>query len=117
MTTKERKSLFLALLEKNAGNVSITCKKVGIDRKTFYNWKEQDKKFADAFEEIEEGLIDFTESKMMQGISEGNTALICFHLKTKGKKRGYIEKSEIEHSGEIVVELPQLFKDMFKKGA
>ena len=33
---------------------------------------------------------------LIKNIREGKTAEIIFYLKTKGKKRGYVERSEIE---------------------
>ena len=41
--------------------------------------------------DVEEGLIDLCETKLMQQINEGNLTAIIFFLKTKGKQRGYIE--------------------------
>ena len=37
MTTKEKKYKFLEVFEKYLGNISQSCKVIGIDRKTYYN--------------------------------------------------------------------------------
>ena len=109
--TKKNKDLFLKALEKNAGNVSESCKKINIGRDTFYKWYKKDNKFKKQVEEIRESLIDLTESKLMEQIKDGNITAIIFYLKTKGKSRGYVEKQEIEHSGnldqKIKIYLPQ----------
>lgn len=41
--------------------------------------------------DVDEGLIDLSESRLMQAINDGNLTAIIFYLKTKGKSRGYIE--------------------------
>ena len=40
--------------------------------------------------------MDFAESQLHQQIKDGSVAATIFYLKTKGKKRGYIEKSELD---------------------
>ncbi len=82
--------------EKKAGNVSATCASLGISRKTFYEWKDKKKKLSEALEEVDESLIDFAESKLMEHIQEGDTQTLMFFLRTKGKKRGYVEKTETD---------------------
>jgi hypothetical protein len=37
----------------------------------------------------------------MKQIQEGNTACIIFYCKTKLKHRGFVERQEVDHSGNI----------------
>ena len=113
------KKAMLEALKKTFGRVSMAAEMVGINRCTHYKWLEQDAEYKEAFEEINEAAIDFVESKLFEKINgvklvgrgadedgepivydqpPSDTAII-FYLKTKGKKRGYVEKQEIEHSG------------------
>lgn len=76
--------------EKKGGNVSSTCLALNISRQTFYTRKEKSKELRDKLDEIDEALLDFAESKLIQHINEGNLTALLFFLKTKGKKRGYV---------------------------
>ena len=46
-------------------------------------------------DDIADITLDFVESQLHQQIKDKDTAATIFYLKTKGKKRGYIEKQEI----------------------
>jgi|TARA_R110001632_G_scaffold13990_2_gene47455 hypothetical protein len=93
-----KKEAFLMAFESSACNVSISCKKVGISRNTFYEWKKKDLVFAEAVHDQNEGLLDFAETMLYKAIKEGKTPELIFFLKTKGQSRGYIEKQRIETS-------------------
>ncbi len=71
-----------------------------MDRGTYYNWMEKDSKFKEIIEtcEPEEVFKDFIESKLTDLISDGNPAAIIFAAKTKCKDRGYVEKTEHDHT-------------------
>ena len=99
MTPKKRKelqSLFVEALLNSAGNISHACKKIGISRNTYYEWRKDDRDFDGLCEEQQEAIIDLVETKLMSNIQEGKTAEIIFFLKTKAKHRGYVEKQEYE---------------------
>lgn len=96
----KKKALILAL-EQTLGVVTHACQKTGVNRKTFYDWLQQDPEFRQQVEDINNVVLDFAESKLYSQIKENNTTATIFFLKTKGKHRGYVEKQEIEHSGEI----------------
>jgi len=48
--------------------------------------------------DIENIALDFAESQLHKQIKEGNSTSTIFYLKTKGKKRGYIERQEHDHT-------------------
>lgn len=92
-------------LRRSGGNVSIACKNVGISRKTHYEWVNNDMKYADAVEEVVEEVGDYVEGELIKHIRAGNLTAIIFYCKTKLKSRGYYEKGEIEHNGNLVIEV------------
>lgn len=96
-----KKSMITAL-ESTLGVVTGACKKVGIARQTHYRWLTEDDDYRKEVDSINDLCLDFAESQLHAQIMEGNTAATIFYLKTKGKKRGYIEKTEVEHSGEMI---------------
>jgi hypothetical protein len=114
-STDIKKKLFMERHYENACNISKTCKDIGIDRGTYYQWREKDKKFNKMCEEAEESLLDFTESMLMKNISQGKEISILFHLKTKAKQRGYIEKNEIDMINRVHLEIdPKKKEDILK---
>jgi len=85
----------LSVYEAKGCNISATCTALNIDRKTLIAWRSNDENLDEKMTELEESLIDFSESKLMEQINDGNLTAIIFHLKTKGKKRGYTETTEV----------------------
>lgn len=95
---EKRRKIFLEVMHKKAGNVSEACAAVGIDRSTYYHWRKRYPEFQEAVEEVNEFLVDFTESKLFGKIQGDNLTAMIFFLKCKGKHRGWVEKSEQEHT-------------------
>lgn len=92
-----KKKAFLEAFKKTFGNVSMSCEAVGLSRTQFYRYMKNDAEFKEEIDLIEpnELILDFAENALMKRIANGDTTAIIFTLKTKGKKRGYIEKQEI----------------------
>jgi len=90
-----RKKALLEALEKSLGIVTSACKSVGINRSTHYEWYKTDQEYKDAVDSIADITLDFAESQLHQQIKNGEVSSTIFFLKTKGKKRGYIERQEI----------------------
>ena len=89
----------LQALEKSLGIVTTAAKTAGIDRTTHYEWMKTDEEYKKAVESIGDGVLDFAESSLHKLIKDGNPASTIFYLKTKGKKRGYIETQDITLGG------------------
>lgn len=103
-----QKEYALKVLQKNFGNVSLTCETIGISRFEFYKWRKEDPEFNKAVEDINEFSLDMVESAMMKAIfEEGNSRLIMFYLNSKGKKRGYGLKNESDgdKSGAVLLRI------------
>ena len=93
--TEQHKKAVLEALEKSLGVVTTACKMAGIGRTQYYTWLKEDEEFRSFVEDIENITLDFAESQLHKQIKEGSTAATIFYLKTKGSKRGYIEKQDI----------------------
>ena len=104
------------------GIVTNAAKEVGIHRSTHYDWMEADPDYKQAVDSLQDIAIDFAESKLFEKINgvavkKGETddgediiynvppsdTAIIFYLKTKAKKRGYIERQEIDNLNDKVV--------------
>lgn len=103
---QQKKKALIEALEKSLGIATTACKSVGVDRTTFYKYLKDDEEFASDVKDIENVALDFAESQLHQRIKSGSDAAIIFYLKTKGKKRGYIEKTESEQT---IIEKKQVF--------
>ena len=95
--TEHTKKALLQALEKSLGVVTTACKKLGIGRTTYYDWYNTDKEFAAQVDDLQNVALDFAESQLHQQIADDNTSATIFYLKTKGKKRGFVERTE--HTG------------------
>jgi len=81
-------------LKESLGIVSTACDKVGICRTSHYDWYNEEGQYKTDVDNIAEDSIDFAESALFKKIKDGDTTAIIFYLKTKGKKRGYVERTE-----------------------
>jgi hypothetical protein len=93
--TETRKKAMIQALEKSLGVVTTAARQVGIERTTHYVWMKEDEEYKEAVQSIEDIALDFVETKLHTLIQNEDTAATIFYLKTKGKKRGYIERQEL----------------------
>tara|TARA_R110000824_G_scaffold227945_2_gene415757 strand:+ start:828 stop:1223 length:396 start_codon:yes stop_codon:yes gene_type:complete len=111
----KRQKDFLAIFKSNLCLVTQSCNQSNVSRAMYYRWLEQEL-FNQAVEETKETTKDFGEHALYKLIKEGNPSAVIFFNKTKNKNRGYIEKTELEHSGsgriEIVTNIPKEVQEL-----
>ena len=90
------KRAIVEAMEQSLGVVTTACRKVGIGRTTYYEYYNTDLKFKEEIDDLQNVALDFAESQLHKQIKEGNSTATIFFLKTKGKKRGYVERQEVD---------------------
>lgn len=135
--TKPHIEQFEQIANACGGILSDIAASFKVARGTVYAWCEEDSEFRRALEDSRERFVDLAESnlrKLVAGVpaietdEDGNkrfagwverpseTAII-FTLKTRGKKRGYVERSEVEADVNMKgsVDIKEWVKDRLKK--
>ena len=106
------KDTFIQILRANRCNISTACKKMNIDRTTYYRWMKEpefEKMYLSAKEEMKDraedslsiminGIpkIDEETKKVIGWIERPVPSATIFYLKTQCKDRGYIERQEVD---------------------
>jgi len=118
--TQQTKAGMIEALKVSLGVISDACKICGINRWTHYDWVKTDPEYKKQVEELSDLAFEFVESqlfKVIKGYSmpedkifqyEGSpvivptkknvgpdTQAITFYLRTKGRKKGYVERTEV----------------------
>lgn len=86
-------------LKDKKGFITHAARQLGISRQQLHNLINAHPTVKAALIDAREEMKDFTESKLYQGIADGNTALLIFYAKTQMKDRGYTERQEITGPG------------------
>ena len=113
-STQIKKNLFLDTYFLKVCNISATCKGIGIDRKTFYNWKKDDNDFAEKAKEVEESLMEMAESQLFKNITSGKEASLFFYLCNRSPER-WKNIQKVEHTGEIQIGFDKLVRMLEEK--
>lgn len=96
-------------LTESHGNISHAAGALRTSRKTLHKYINEHATVKDALDDIREATLDRAETMLQSRMAHSDTLLIFF-LKTQGKSRGYVERFEQEHGGELttkVVEGPR----------
>lgn len=79
--------------------IAPVAERFKVTRGAIYNRIKKSQALQDAQKDAEEKTLDLAESKLIANIREKKEASIFFYLKTKGKHRGYFEKTIAELTG------------------
>lgn len=104
--TKKAKQLFIIEnFVRYKGHIGKLCKELGINRCTYYDWLKSAKFKQEIANKMEE-IYDTVEGMILTRMEEmDDRELMKFYAKTKMRHRGFIEKTEVEHSGNIPINI------------
>ena len=86
-------------LEAKQGLISLAAKSLRITHQALDKRIKQSEKLQEAISLINEANLDLSESTLHKMIKSKNLGAICFHLKCKGKHRGWVERQEVTGAG------------------
>lgn len=101
---------FLAILRENGGLYARTAKAIEEQHSVTFSRqavRQRALEHPDELKDIEEEVADSAESGLQTLMKDPDPRIkidaIKFYLKTKGKSRGYVERTETEHSGNLTL--------------
>lgn len=95
-------------LTKTRGMKTLAAKQLGCAYNTIVSYMEKYPEVAQAAVDAHENMLDAVELKLFERCMQNDITAIIFTLKTQGRKRGYIEKQEQEHSGGLKIEIVEV---------
>jgi len=113
MTKKQRYSAeeVIKACEKSGGIEAVVAKNLGCTRGTICNYAKRYPTVQRALDQADETLTDAAEAKSSTLIGAGYWPAIKYRLATKGKNRGYAERTEIEQGGELEIVIKHVYRD------
>ena len=99
-TKQLRQELFIHALVSHSFDLSSACRMVGITRHMLAGWSKE-LAFQQLIEEIQWHKKNFFETSLVNLVEEGHPGAVIFVNKTVNADRGYAEKMEVKHTGNI----------------
>lgn len=93
----------LTAIKDSGAIVSTIARRLGCEWITAKRYIEKWERTRQAFSDEQETILDMAEGTLFNAIKEKDVQAAKWILATKGKKRGYSEKQEIEHTGGVVI--------------
>ena len=105
-----RNQQIIEALKRTNGLVSLAAQNLGCSPQTIYNRAKRVPSVQQVIDDSRDGLVDLAELALRRcivgdrekGIEPAGWA-VALVAKTLGKKRGYVERQEIEQSGEVLI--------------
>jgi hypothetical protein len=95
MARLSAKALEAELVRLN-GNMAAAARSFGVSRVSVFKFVQRRPKLRQVIEDCRETRIDLAEDALDQAVQNGEGWAISLTLKTIGKARGYIERTEID---------------------
>jgi hypothetical protein len=94
---------FLDAIPGTGGIITAIAKRVGCTWHTARKYIDRHPSVRAAYDAECESVLDLAEAKTIEAIRDGDGTMIRYYLSTKGKSRGYSERTQIEALGDVVL--------------
>ncbi|NPU86562.1 MAG: hypothetical protein HPY65_18975 [Syntrophaceae bacterium] len=115
-STRSRQLTFLKAFLDERFCIVAACRVAGINRATFYRWKENER-FRKELDALEQEKVDLIEAALFRNVQAGDSTSIIFALKRLGRKRGYGDKPMPSKEGIAIIRLVRAGEISLKDGA
>lgn len=88
-----------AALAEYGGNMAAVARRFHVARSAVHAFVHAHPTLLQVMTDQLEGRLDNAESALDRALIKGEAWAVCFFLKTRGKSRGYIEKSQLDIGG------------------
>jgi len=89
----------IAALHETRGMVTVAARRLQCSPQTIENYVRRHPAIAEAKRAERQAILDIGELALVKAVEEGQGWAVCFLLKTQGRDRGYVERTEHEHTG------------------
>jgi len=89
------------------GNLSAVARKFGVSRTAVQNMVRESDALKETLSDARAGMVDAVESRFYRDCLKDEPAFQTsriFFLKTQGKDRGYVERTEVHQKSRVVIE-------------
>ena len=93
-----RKRDFIQAYKASTFNVSAACRAAGLNRKTFYKWKNSDPNFLQDLTDAEYELKDYLKTKLLNLVEKNNLIATIFACKSLAGMQDQPTKQQLEIS-------------------
>jgi hypothetical protein len=84
-----------AALAELQGNIAAVARRFDVHRSSLQEFIGKSTELQKVLQDARDGMVDNAESALYRAVIGGEAWAVCFFLKTQGKARGYIERSEV----------------------
>lgn len=92
-------------IRRAGGNLTAAARALGISRQALYTRIYRSERLKAVVDEMREVTLDTVENCLLDRVKRGDTTAMIFWLKTQGKHRGWVERQEIDHRGDLTVQV------------
>ena len=103
MSTPISTDRIIEALRETNGLISLAAKRIPCSHSTIYTRAKKVKRVQEVIDECRGELVDYGELALRRAVVNGEPWAVGLVLKTLGRDRGYVERTELEHSGTLMV--------------